>query len=48
MNAKVGLDTMKDWGEIYGPSCNSATNDRGLCLLEFASYNQLILVNTLQ
>ena len=19
MNAKVGLDTMKDWGEIYGP-----------------------------
>ena len=47
INAKVGLDTMKEWAKIYGPACNSATNDRGLLLLEFAGYNQLILVNTL-
>ena len=40
INLKVGLDAMKNWGEIFGLSCNNVTNDRRLHLLEFASYSQ--------
>ena len=46
-NAKVGKDALKDWKEFCGPSCNDVTNERGLRLLEFASYNNVVLANTL-
>ena len=46
-NAKVGEDSQGDWGEVYGPSCHPETNDRGLKLLDFAVYNNLVLPNTL-
>ena len=46
-NAKVGEDAQEDWGEVCGPSCNPETNDRGLTLLDFAIYNNLVLANTL-
>ena len=39
-NAKVG------WQGICGPFCNDATNERGLRLLEFATFNDLVLANT--
>ena len=45
-NAKVGEDATKDWKGICGPYRNSQTNERGLLLLEFASYNDLFLTNT--
>ena len=45
-NAKVGKDEQEDWREVCGPSCNSETNDRGLKLLDFAAYNNLVLANT--
>lgn len=46
-NAKVGKDAIKDWADHCGPSCNERTNERGRRLLEFASYNNLVLANTL-
>ena len=46
-NAKVGQDAYHNWGDTHGPHCNNKTNDRGLRLLEFARYNNLILANTL-
>ena len=46
-NAKVGEDVNEDWGEVCGPFCNLGTNDRGLKLLEFGTYNSLVMANTL-
>ena len=46
-NAKVGKDAQADWGEVCGPYCNVETNERGLRLLEFATFNNLVLTNTL-
>ena len=46
-NAKVGKDAQADWGEVCGPYCNVETNKRGLRLLEFATFNNLVLTNTL-
>ena len=46
-NAKVGTDAQKDWNKFCGSSCNPVTNERGLRLLEFASYNDMVLSNTL-
>ena len=46
-NATVGEDAQEDRGEVCGPSCNPETNDRGLKLLDFAAYNNLVLANTL-
>ena len=46
-NANVGEDAEKDWGEVCGPSCNPETNDRGLKLLDVATYNNLVLANIL-
>ncbi|KAK3894356.1 hypothetical protein Pcinc_001893 [Petrolisthes cinctipes] len=46
-NAKVGVDALNDWSEYCGPSSNSSTNERGFRLLEFASYNNMTLANTL-
>ena len=41
-NAKVGKDAQADWGEVCGPYCNVETNERGLRLLEFATFNNLV------
>ena len=40
---------MNIWGEVCGPYCNFETNEneRGLRLLEFATFNNLVLTNTL-
>ena len=38
-NAKVGEDAQEDLREIFSPFCNTETNDRGLKLLDFATYN---------
>ena len=46
-NAKVGEDAQEDWGEVCGPSCNPETNGRGLKLLDFATYSNLVLANIL-
>ena len=44
---KVGEDAQEDWGEVCGPCCNPETSDRGLKLLDFATYSNLVLANTL-
>ena len=46
-NAKVGEDAQEDWGDVCGPFCNPETNDRGLTLLDFATYSNLVLANTI-
>ena len=46
-NAKVRKVAQADWGEVCGPYCNVETNERGLRLLEFATFNNLVLTNTL-
>lgn len=46
-NAKVGNEAKKDWPDTCGGHGNEDTNDRGLRLLEFANYNNLLLANTL-
>ena len=43
-NAKVGKDACGNWQGICGPFCNDDTNERGL--LEFATFNDLVLANT--
>ena len=45
-NAKVGKDTCGNWQGICGLFCNDDTNERGLRLLEFATFNDLVLANT--
>ena len=47
-NANIGEDASKNWKETCGQYCycNPETNERGLRLLEFASYNNLKVVNT--
>ena len=45
-NAKVGKDACGNWQGICGPFCNDDTNERGLRLLEFATFNDLVLAST--
>ena len=45
-NAKVGRDACGNWQGMCGPFCNDDTNETGLRLLEFASFNDLVLANT--
>ena len=45
-NAKVGRDACRNWQGICGPICNDDTTERGLRLLEFAIFNDLMLANT--
>ena len=45
-NAKVGRDACGNWQCISGPFCNDDTNERGLRLLVFATFNDLVLANT--
>ena len=44
--ANIGEDASKNWNGTCGQYCNPETNERGLRLLEFASYNNLKVVNT--
>ena len=46
-NAKVGKDAQADWGKVCESYCNVETNERGLRLLECATFNNLVLTNTL-
>ena len=41
-NAKVGRDACGNSQGICGPFCNDDTNERGLRLLEFATFNDLL------
>ena len=45
-NAKIGEEACKDWKGTCGHHCNTNSNDRGRRLLEFASYNDLMVSNT--
>ena len=45
-NANVGRYACGNWQGICGPFCNDDTNERGLRLLEFATFNDLVLANT--
>ena len=45
-NAKVGKDAWGNWQSICGPFYNDDTNERGIRLLEFATFNDLVLANT--
>ena len=46
-NAKVGVDAYPTWKGTAGKCGFGITNDRGLALLEFAKFNDLVLANTL-
>ena len=46
-NAKVGKDTLAEWGDVCGPYCNVETNERGFRPLKFATFNNVVLTNTL-
>ena len=43
-NARVGKDAQADWGEVCAPYLNVEINERGLRLLEFATFNNLVLI----
>ena len=45
-NARIGEDTSKNWKGTCGQYCNPKTNERGLGLLAFASYDNLEVANT--
>ena len=45
-NAEMGRDACGNLQGIHGPFCNDDTNERGLRLLEFATFNDLVLTNT--
>ena len=45
-NAKVGRDVCGNWQGICGSFSDDDTNERGLRLLEFATFNDLELANT--
>ena len=45
-NAQVGRDACRNWQGSCGPSCNDDTNERGLRVLGFATFNDLVLANT--
>jgi len=46
-NAKVGTDSLKNWITLRGPSCYDITMERGLRLMDFSGYNNLVLANPL-
>ena len=45
-NAKIGEYAYENWIGTCGRYCNTKSNERGLRLLELASYNNLMLANT--
>ena len=42
----MGRDACGNWQDICGPFCNVDTSERGRKLLEFATFNDLVLANT--
>ena len=44
---KFRKDAQADWGDVCGLYCNAETNERGLRLLEFATFNSLVFTNTI-
>ena len=42
---KMDKDAYGNWQGICGPFCNDNTHERGLRLLEVATFNDLVLVN---
>ena len=46
-NTKVGKDAQSDRGEVCEPYCNVETSEKGLRLLKFATFNNLVLTNAL-
>ena len=45
-NAKVGKGACGNWQGICGPFSNNDTNERGLRLRVFTTFNDLVLANT--
>ena len=45
-NTKVGKDAHENWRGMCGYFCNGETNERGLSLPEFATFNNCVLMNT--
>ena len=45
-DAKAGKDAYENWQGICGPFCNGDINERGLRLLEFATFKDLVLANS--
>ena len=45
-NSKIGEEASKNWKGTCGQYCNLETNERGLMLLEFVSYNNMKVPNT--
>ena len=45
-NAKVDKEAYENQQGICGPFCNDDTNETGLGLLEFATFDDLVLANT--
>ena len=45
-NAKVSKDACENWQDICSPFCSDDTSETGLRLLEFATFNDLVLANT--
>ena len=45
-NAKIREEECKDWKGTSGHHCNTKSSDRGKRLLEFATYDDLVVVNT--
>ena len=45
-NAKIGEDAYENWKGTCWRHCKIKSNERGLRLLEFASYNDLMVANT--
>ena len=45
-NAKIAEDAYENWIGTCGRYCNTKSNERGLKLLEFDSFNDLMLANT--
>ena len=46
MRCVVSCGSFGNWQSICEPFCNDDTNERGLRLLGFASFNDLVLANT--
>ena len=46
-NAKVRKAAQPDWEDVCGPYCNDGINERGLGLLEYATFINLLLINSL-
>ena len=46
LHTKVGKDACENWQGVCGLLCNDDTNQGGLRLQQFATFNDLVLANT--